>query len=786
MERASEQIQERACLRAFLNSKYEEGKDRNPMRVPGTCQWILQHSKFIKWREDEMGNNLIWITADPGAGKSVLCKALVDEGLATSHTNGSTVCYFFFVHYHEDDSSVTKALSALLHQLFRAKRELIKYALVEFENYGYQISEHFEVMWKILGRAAADPQAGEVICILDALDECETAGRDMLIDSLVRYYSSRAESNSKMKFLISSRPYYDIERRFRTLAETMPTIRLAGESETDKLQREIDLVIKQRVSELGHHMQLRTETVEIIKQKLLETPNRTYLWLVLILDEIAVTSGRTSERHLMERLFEQPHTTISSAYEAILSRSKSTDAKATIKILQIIAMAKRPLSLQEMNVTLNLKANIGSYEELDLEDTEHLSHRIRDACGLLVSIIDSKVYIIHQTALKFLIYDDSIGHSPGKWKGSIDPIKSHLAFANICISYLLFDHFEKDPLEIAAGDSRDEIQTEVDQYTATNVFLSYAAEHWADHFREANIAHDTELLELAVKLCSSTSRRFLTWFRVYWFGLDINAPIPQGFTDLIIASYFGLHSVVKVLLSREKDYKSIIDTKDELGWTALHHSAYRGHESVVNLLLEIGASTIAEDDSGSTALHRAAESGQDAIALLLIEKYANVDAKDRNGDTALHVATYKGHPSVVKVLLDKGADFSSLSSWKKTPQQLATWLGEGASTEDLKERYNSVVGLVKDAVFASLGLTQGPLLPVDRKFHANIVYFPRDPQQNILRPMRQVFVNELIDGKIDLKIEKGSLMCKWFHLPANNVFLLSRSGMMLTIIDAMD
>jgi ABC-type Fe3+-hydroxamate transport system substrate-binding protein len=67
----------------------------------------------------------------------------------------------------------------------------------------------------------------------------------------------------------------------------------------------------------------------------------------------------------------------------------------------------------------------------------------------------------------------------------------------------------------------------------------------------------------------------------------------------------------------------------------------------------------------------------------------------------------------VKVLLDKGADFSSIGSWKKTPQQLATWLGESARTEDLRERYNSFVRLVKDAIFASLGLTKGSLLPVD-------------------------------------------------------------------------
>jgi hypothetical protein len=149
--------QEVACLRALARSDYEVGKNINPLRVAGTCQWVLQNSKFIKWTKDQTG--MIWVTADPGAGKSVLCRALADDGnLATSYSNGSTTCYFFFKDGFNEGNWVTGALSALLHQLFVRKRALINYALPDFRNLGYQISLNFKVLWKILCTAAADPR----------------------------------------------------------------------------------------------------------------------------------------------------------------------------------------------------------------------------------------------------------------------------------------------------------------------------------------------------------------------------------------------------------------------------------------------------------------------------------------------------------------------------------------------------------------------------------------------------------------------------------------------------
>jgi hypothetical protein len=52
--------------------------------------WLLDHPHLQEWRRREPGP--LPVSADPGCGKSVLAKYLIDHVLPES----STVCYFFF------------------------------------------------------------------------------------------------------------------------------------------------------------------------------------------------------------------------------------------------------------------------------------------------------------------------------------------------------------------------------------------------------------------------------------------------------------------------------------------------------------------------------------------------------------------------------------------------------------------------------------------------------------------------------------------------------------------
>ena len=153
-------------LKRLINNKppYQDQKDRNPERIPGTCEWFVAHELFRNWRESN-SSTMLWVSADPGCGKSVLVKHLVDSILAT--TESRTTCYFFFKDDFDDQRSAVSALCCILHQLFKQKRILLSEDILEqFEIEGEKLTSSFSELWAILLSAANDKNAGEIICLL--------------------------------------------------------------------------------------------------------------------------------------------------------------------------------------------------------------------------------------------------------------------------------------------------------------------------------------------------------------------------------------------------------------------------------------------------------------------------------------------------------------------------------------------------------------------------------------------------------------------------------------------
>lgn len=108
---------------------YKESKDRNGKRIEGTCNWFTNHLKFKNWNSStpSEATDLLYVSADPGCGKSVLSRYLIDEVLLH---DDRTICYFFFKDDFEDQKGALRAVCTLLHQLFVARRELVTDAII--------------------------------------------------------------------------------------------------------------------------------------------------------------------------------------------------------------------------------------------------------------------------------------------------------------------------------------------------------------------------------------------------------------------------------------------------------------------------------------------------------------------------------------------------------------------------------------------------------------------------------------------------------------------------------
>lgn len=86
---------------AMRNSKTINQNER-PVHV---CGFFVM--KNFKSELENQNDDLLWISADPGCGKSVLSRFLVDDEL---HSKGRSICYFFFKDNEQQDRLATAPL----------------------------------------------------------------------------------------------------------------------------------------------------------------------------------------------------------------------------------------------------------------------------------------------------------------------------------------------------------------------------------------------------------------------------------------------------------------------------------------------------------------------------------------------------------------------------------------------------------------------------------------------------------------------------------------------------
>ncbi|KAK2797099.1 hypothetical protein FQN50_009330 [Emmonsiellopsis sp. PD_5] len=629
------------CLQVFKTSTYEDFKNANCDRIPGTCKWVLADKRYIDWRSSQK-HDLLWITADPGCGKSVLSKSLIEKEL--HNTEKHTVCYFFFKD-NEAQNNLATALCALLHQLFGRMRRLITHAIPSYENNGDSLQRETSELWRILLEAATD--AGDdcsVTCVLDALDECCDEDRPKLIQFLNGFHSHYLQlstnGKSQLKFLLTSRPYKDIEQEF----QVGPNIRLSGEDRNVEIGEEIDIVINQRVREAASKYRMQDKEHEILREKLLATKNRTYLWVHLVFEELP-TVGKFTETTFRELVDSLP-STVEDAYEKILEKINSlrpNDQRMAKILLHIIVGAHRPLTLDELDVAFQLateSASAQTYEELNL-DRERLPSRIRDLCGLFVFERNQHIYLIHQTAKEFLVSrttsdvpkakgDESM---PVRWKHCLSQRESDELLARICIRYLCLE----------------------DRAPNLYSFLDYSASHWMSHFKNMDIPDEDKPLEdMVLHLFDRQSSVFQVWscraIYPYAYGYDLlDGPSYEPFH---LAVFTGYVRVVRRLLD---ECQVDVDVWDN-GKRPLHIATLENQVSIVRMLLERGAKLFTHDEKRYTPMCYATDRGREEILQIFIQ--ATRHSKDRIEllTYALRRAARYGTKETIQLLFVHGAD----------------------------------------------------------------------------------------------------------------------------------
>ena len=653
-------------------------------RIAGTCDWFFEDRTFKQWR-DRPESSLLWVTAGPGCGKSVLARALIDERRISKNVL-STVCYFFFKDSQERRTQSKHALRALLHQLFQAS-DLIKHGLASHRSHGKGLLEAFDEMWDILLKAANDPDAGEIICVIDALDECEQTSRFQLLDRLIDYYSQQdlGTNSTVLKFLVTSRPYEDLDDRFQHLRDVTNYVQCDGDEHSQQIAWEINIVIDARIKDILPNHSQSDQT--LIANRLKSQGNRTYLWLFLTIDIIKSSRSKYRKLSSIQGLMDDLPIQVADAYEKMLSRS--SDEIVARKLLQIIVAAREPLTLQEANIALTLatQPECQSLDELDLWPSETFAADIKNICGLLVTCYDDKIALIHQTAREFLLTPSGLAKGGQKpWRGSVEITEADELMAEICTKYLIAldpselrtryggcvlraereeasneeevdeEEIDEETDEDDKGEETDEeeiYEEEADEEGEETIdeeqivekrtdleaqfpLLQYSAQNWASHCRNhtdyMGKSHKPSF-QHASMLCDAEAL-YCEWWLLY---------VDEGYfpriarSSLLLAIFQGLDDLIKTHLgqSLDSDLDWLNYSVTEFSYISFRYKGVRG-----------------------PPLHLASARGRLSTLKTLLDFGADINLYSQ-GLRPLHIASLYRDQDMVELLLDNGADVNA-------------------------------------------------------------------------------------------------------------------------------
>ncbi|KAH6673982.1 hypothetical protein F5X68DRAFT_214590 [Plectosphaerella plurivora] len=509
--RDSLSAEEKECLKTLHRAApdYESQRLAVEKPVPGTCQWFLEHTRFVEWMDTPA--SLLWLTANPGCGKSVLSGCVIDFFDSTYGEN-AIICSFFFRAGEETRRQADQALCAMLHQIFTIEPSLAKIALAAFSGKDHAaFTDNVEGLWKLVCTAARATDK-KLILVIDALDECIESSRNRLCDILSSSFGpdKAPKTPANLKVFMTSRPWPTLESKLRPVS----SIRIRGEDEEVAMGRDVELMIKHRVAALEQHSSLSPAASALLQKKLMRGADRTFLWVSLVLETVAQMPSR--KMSAIRNMLNSVPQGLDQLYESAVS--KFANPGASSMLLETLLVARRALTVAEVNIALNLSERIQSVGQLQDDIEPDAEWTIKHLGGFFVRISHSVVSLVHQTAREFLT--KSAGDQQPKTGSSfINVQRANLRLAGACIRFLLLEGLPRR-LGGIPSDIKLWLQSN-ETYLAScpnwlRGFVEYSSKSWFVHFDEDALNESTkEAHRLLPKLCDPQGQSFASWWPFY-------------------------------------------------------------------------------------------------------------------------------------------------------------------------------------------------------------------------------------------------------------------------------
>ena len=471
------------CLRDLratdprIDKKRIEGsKDK---LLEGLCSWVVNDAAFQNWWEHD-DPHLLWIHGDPGKGKTMMMFSLYSEvsSRIAATGSGAVVSYFFCQSSDPRLNHAVAVLRGLVFLLVTQDKQTLLPHLREKLDEIEDLEEGPNVLYalfQILIDLSMESRFSKVYLMIDALDEC-----NFELSPLLREITRIESLSHKIKWLLASRN----EPLIREGLSSHERPCLSLELNSTHVSQAVNAFINAKVARLAQVKRYNSDLTARVEKYLSDRADGTFLWVALVCKELE----KVRKLDTIDRIGKFP-AGLEPLYERILGQLSNQDSEEHpqlhLQVLRLVTLALRPLHLKEIVVLGDLLPG----KPHDLQDSQDLV----DLCGSFLTVRDSKVYFIHQSATDFF--------KTGKGSRIFPEGESR---AHSCIAYrclgLMASTLRRNICKLSTPDASplDIDKDHLEQHLP--MYIQYSVQYWLDHLHRSRAStegwhdHDASVL----------------------------------------------------------------------------------------------------------------------------------------------------------------------------------------------------------------------------------------------------------------------------------------------------